>query len=465
MSQTETVSPGEVCSIDMAKQYGFFDPVTYYKSGYSDTMTYNSKIDTPDKKTKLCKPTSDNKKALPLCTIKYGIPYQENPKDQKSCIINECPPTFTPNKQDKTKCEKPPMKNESVSEPVSKMNRCDEKITDWFTIENYHLGNKYQIISDIDGSNAKCMKPCTGGRVPGYTEDPVDGQSAGLYANTELSKCYPKTEYMGGNKYANTGDYCPIAWVHRFGQTRDDIVNSITSNILDIEKKNGTNKVLDRAKTIANTDATEIINKIRSQPIENVTVGYTTNEILAACTTLHTPERVQKAYDICKRIKDNPAAINTYVTDSNQKRVLKQSCQALFCNKMDDLISTLGDGKTAPCFDENDPDLKPLSDQELFKYDEKNNPVIEVNEAPPEIIEPKKAGKGMSFIKYSFGLAIMILVGIPLLFIFIRFCIWFWKTIFKPYILYYILYAWHVITLKSRAEIQERLNKLQSKSL
>lgn len=463
MSQTETVSPGEVCSIDVAKtnKYGaFFDPVKYYKPEYSDTMTY-SKIDTPERTAKLCK-SIDNNRATPLCTIKFGVPYEQNKTNSNLCIINECPPSFTPNKQDKTICEKPPMENQIISEQSPKINHCDERITDWYTIENYHLGNKYQIITNIDGNNPRCMKPCTGGRVPGYTEDPVDGQSAGFYANTELSKCYPKNEYMGGTKYANTGDYCPIAWIYRFGQTKNDIVNSITSNIIDIEKRNGTNYLLNEAKNIANNEADIILADINKASIENVTIGYATNEVLAACSQLHTPERVQKAYDVCSQIKDNPATIETYVKDANKQRVLKQACQALFCNKMDDLISTLGNGKTAPCFPIDDPDLKPFSDKELFKYDQEQNPQIKIDDKPSEIVQPKNGGKGLSILQKAITLGIFILIGVPLLFVFIRFCIWLWRRVIKPTLWKFIIYVKELLLLKSRAEIKEKMDALSA---
>jgi hypothetical protein len=68
----QKVSAGEVCSIDIAKKYGFYDKDHYYTSDYSEVKTY-SEIDEQEgrESNAICKQTDDGNTAYPLCSLVY----------------------------------------------------------------------------------------------------------------------------------------------------------------------------------------------------------------------------------------------------------------------------------------------------------------------------------------------------------------------------------------------------------
>lgn len=450
MASTEKVLAGEVCSIDVAKKYGFDDPQTYYTPDYSDTMTYG-KIDTPDMPARLCKQSKDGSVAYPSCTIIHGVPYTQDKIEPNKCIINECPPNF---KKERDKCMKPTGQNIEGT-IIGKKSRCDEKITDWYMIPNYHLGNKYNMITN-EKKEASCMKPCPPDKIPGYIEDPVDGSSAGVLTNTTLSQCYNKNEYMAG-KYNGTGNFCPIAWVYRLGQTKEDIMSDLTGQIMFLEEKNGTNIYLDEAKKIATKDA-EKINIDRKTLLENVEPSA--DYMLSACTKLHEPSRVRKAYDICKSIHDNPKSINNIVNEKTQQEILRQACNSLFCNENDDLTSTISPGTEALCFK----DIKNLKSKDLLNNDrkiEKDKSTNVENEEEPIITEPKNIDIGINTTKKAMYTGLFIVVALPIIillgYIIYKASVWIWKNIIKRYLWCYIRYTIDLITLKDVSDAKGRL--------
>lgn len=409
MATSETVSAGEVCSIDIAKKYGFYDPETYYTPEYSDTRTYG-RSDTPDRPARVCKQASDGSAAYPVCPIVFGIPYEQDKINPNKCVIQDCPTGLT---KDQDRCTKPSNQQQTAI-PVAKKTHCDEKNTDWYMLPNYHLGNKYNFISQ--GSNTACMKPCPVDRVPGYTEDPVDGSSGGLFTNTEITQCYTKDEYLAG-KYLNTGNFCPISWVYRLGQTKEDIMNDLTDQIMKIEKENGTNMYLDRAKEIAKNRMEEIYTESKKL-LENIEVPE--GAMLSACGKLHTPDRVKKAYGICKGIHDAPASINKILTNKTHQKALVQSCHALFCNDADDLVSMISPGTEALCY----PDPGSISGEQLLANDQqiekKQSSKIDIGEEPT-IKDSKDIEKGYKTMNRTLNLVIKILIYIPLIFMVVFF--------------------------------------------
>jgi hypothetical protein len=381
---TERVSAGEVCSIATAKKKGyytkpFFSKTSYYNSEYSDVRTFSDL----DKQKGLdsnavCKQTEDGKEAYPMCPLVYGMPYVQDQKDPSKCVIdikNFCP-------ADRIRGNKCMRSNIFGPPPVPLNSRCDEKSTDWFSIPNYHLGNRYNFVQQ-DGA-VSCMKPCPGDKVPGYVEDPVDGSAAGLTTNTEVSQCYEKTEYMNG-KYMDTGNFCPAAWVYRLGLNEGALVNEITRGV----NYSGLNKSIKKeAIKKAQSSAKQLYKDNRSM-LENV--EFPTRNMLAACSKLNTPERVKKAYGICKKIYDNPNSIKSMKTP--YRTVLTNACHTMFCNEDDDLVSTLGVGKEPLCFS----NLKKLNadtirdndtDYDMYKG---NSAVLE---KPPQTAYPNKIDSG-----------------------------------------------------------------------
>lgn len=428
MPNTAKVSAGEVCSIDIAKKYGFYDPENYYTIEYSDTRTYGP-LDTADRTAKVCKQTSDGSVAYPACQIVHGTPYEPDKIDPNKCVISECPPGF---QKEQERCIKPSDKQQ-ISIPIGKKTHCDEKIPDWYLIPNYHLGNKYNFISD--GSNTTCMKPCPVDKVPGYIEDPVDGSSAGVLTNTELDQCYNKDEYMGG-KYYRTGNFCPISWVYRLGQTKEDIMTDMTAPITKLENNNGANMYLDKAKEIANSQVDEIYTESKKL-LENVEMP--SGVMLSACTKLHTQERVKKAYGICKNIYDTPNAINTILKDPTQQKVLRQACNALFCNEKDDLVSTISPGTEALCFN----GTGNVSNKELLNNDRtiESDQSTEILTGPEPNIQnqnEKDVERGFSSAKWATYTGIFIVIILPILiiggYILYRVLRWIWIHIINPYL-------------------------------
>lgn len=337
----ERVSAGEVCSIDIAKNYGFFDDNNYYKQNYRDVKTYNTNLDRNQGRdsNEVCTQTPDGKVAYPLCSLVYGIPYEQDPKDMSKCVINLknsgfCPSTNIRDNQ----CKR---SNLLLPTPDPIGNHCDEKLSDWYMIPNYHLGNKYNFIETGSGSTAvsSCMKPCAGDRVPGYVNDPAaDGESAGIMANTKVDRCYTKDEYMSG-KYSDTNNFCPIAWIYRLGQRHEDIVSDL---VKEIKNTSGTNNAYYKTLvSTANQDAADIYVESKKM-LENV--EYTNNAMTAACSQINTPERLKKAYKICAHIKKNPKEFNDVLQNNSQKQVLKQACNALFCDESQDLANSFGKG-------------------------------------------------------------------------------------------------------------------------
>jgi hypothetical protein len=347
------VSAGEVCSITTAKQYGlfytkpFYDKDNYYAEDYNDVKTYNPSLDEKEGRDSnaVCKETQDGKIAYPMCALVHGIPYTQNPTDRSKCVIdinNFCP-------AERVRGGACMRSNVMLPAPVSMKTRCDEKSTDWFMLPNYHLGNKYNFVQQQD--QVKCMKPCPADKVPGYIQDPVDGSSAGISANTEVDRCYDKSEYMSG-KYDGTGNFCPVSWVYRLGLKKEGIIDEMI--------RGRTKQAISKYKPVEN------ITKDADQAfVQSKNVQMPTKEMLAACSQLHTPERVKKAYGICKQIHDTPKSINSIVTNPNHKIVLKQACHAMFCNEDDDLVATIGSNTKPLCFD----DLEDLTNAAIQKND------------------------------------------------------------------------------------------------
>lgn len=355
------ISAGEVCSITTAKQKGlfytgpFFDKNTYYTNGYDDIKTYNTDIDNQDGRDSnaVCQQTPDGKTAYPMCTIVYGVPYTNDPKNPSRCIIdikNFCPAERVQG----TNCIR---SNVMLPPPVAMNTRCDDRNTDWFMIPNYHLGNKYNFVQQ-GNDPSKCMKPCPGEKVPGYLQDPVDGSSAGVFSSTtEVDRCYSKDEYMNG-KYAGTGNFCPVSWVYRLGLKKEELITEIKGT----QKNENITNYKSQQNITADADRMYLESKTM---LENIDMPV--KEALTACSQLNTPERVTKAYNMCHGIYSKPNSINTITRDKNQKIVLKQACHAMFCNEQDDLVSMVGRNKKPLCFR----NLERLSNASIIKNDDK----------------------------------------------------------------------------------------------
>lgn len=379
----------------------FYDKNNYYTDEYNDVKTYNPSLDESEGRDSnaVCKETQDGKIAYPMCALVHGIPYTQDPTDRSKCVIdinNFCP-------AERVRGNTCMRSNVMLPAPVSMKTRCDEKSTDWFMLPNYHLGNKYNFVQQQD--QVKCMKPCPADKVPGYIQDPVDGSSAGISANTEVDKCYDKSEYMSG-KYDGTGNFCPVSWVYRLGLKKEEIID---------EMIRGRNKqAISKYKPVENItkDADQAFVQSKTM-LENVRMP--TKEMLAACSQLNTPDRVRKAYGICQQIHKNQKSISSIVTNPNHKIVLKQACHAMFCNEDDDLAATIGNNAKPLCFD----NLEDLTDSSIRRNNntqEKNSNTNAYIERPPEKRSAERVDKGIQkaskIITLSFLIFILFMLSI-----------------------------------------------------
>lgn len=337
-----SVTPGEICTISAARQYGIYSPKGVLQNAYSDTRTYSSSVVNDRRRPKhLC--TENGSVATKVCSVEYGFGFTSRNSDQ--CIAGtSCPPGFTmSDASDPSRCVKPVIVKES-----NKSTRCDEKWYDWFTVENYHLGNKYDTV------NEKCMKPCPPEQMPMLMVDPVDGKSVNNAAFTDRSKCISKGDYLNG-KYSGESDFCPMTWIHRLGATKD----SLNAEML---KRVGTQTADQnpafRAELNARLedDAEQVLIKCNNY-LENISASSAPTDLACNKSSFQTPERVDQAYQICRKVLDTPDALkSSWVKDGivdeteagTKMEILKQACDQMFCYKNTNLPLLLR--KPSICF-------------------------------------------------------------------------------------------------------------------
>ena len=178
----DTVKSGEVCSIDIAKKLGIFDNTNYYIKGYEQIKTFNTELDNKENRSlELCIQNNVTNTAKASCTMSAGINYISTIKDGKSfCVPVECPTGFKLDSKDPSVCVKP--KNKKL---VSLRTQNQERWYDWFIIPNYHIGNKYNSVNNVN------YAPCKGDTVPMYDKDPVDNEVKSVVEkeNNNIGKC------------------------------------------------------------------------------------------------------------------------------------------------------------------------------------------------------------------------------------------------------------------------------------
>lgn len=390
------ISGGEYCTLARAYALGIYNNQQFASSRniapfspeYADLKTYNEDIDTKDGREKsLCKmvirgsdPATASNEAYPHCIdvkgpgfVKRAVSSDESPYE---CRVYDCPPGFTPTGDF---CSKEPMYKDAL---IDKRSRCDERWYDWFTLPNYHIGNKYH-----EESVGKCYTPCPNNYVPLFAYDPVDGTRMGLFTENKLTQCVPKSEFFGG-KYAGGADYCPLAWIFRlYTCNKDHAKELIQENQEALKVKYGSNMttIFQNAASSANQDAEALHISLQSQKLlENV--PFPKDATLQACNTLNTKERLDKAYMICESLKKEGNLNLTggddagSIINGQRNEVLRQACNAVFCN---DQVGTLDviskdpicfestkqiDPKAAATMSEEKPSQPDYSDNENFLY-------------------------------------------------------------------------------------------------
>ena len=337
----DVVSPGEVCTLETARLLGISDATDYFvkNNEFDDVMTFNETRDGKDgRTTQLCSYTSNATVAYKSCTIEHGLGFARKMSEPSKCITFSCPPGF---ESTGTNCKKP-----LEDFTISKLSRCDERWSDWFIVPNYHLGNKF-----FSPEPGKCYKPCIDYHVPQYAVDPVDESGAGFNAKEKMDRCVARNEYMSG-KYEEGSDYCPLAWIHRLTTVPSTAKEAYLTNlqaVQDAKRSNATpNDYFTQQRDLAQTEA-DTVSKSAHDIIENV--DPPTDAMLQACRTLNTPERLAKAHAVCSRLMDDDTwygeMLENELNESEARRasktkMLKQACNALFCNSADGSNEEIG---------------------------------------------------------------------------------------------------------------------------
>lgn len=341
------VQSGEVCSIDTAKKLGIFDKDNYYIKGYEKIKTFNTLIDNKDNRSlELCNQNDITKTAKPLCTLSSGINYIPSIKNGKNvCTPIECPSGFTVDNTDPSICIKP-----TKTKIVSLNSQNNERWYDWFTIPNYHIGNKYNSLKDVH------YAPCKGDTVPIYDKDPVDNESKGVVNddNTNIGKCLSKEYYFGG-KYANSENYSPLALIKRINtseELREEVAKIRRELLKEGSPTDKLNQMLD--DKYINQEVKEIIKLIDKGVIDNPSSSIkriltpTATEKIAS-KKMHTKERLEEAYNKCYRLQSDETAIyDELVKDGTSRNIAdvkiktaKAACQLLFNEKYDGLHNSI----------------------------------------------------------------------------------------------------------------------------
>lgn len=333
------VSAIEVCTINAAKEKGLFSrEEDYYVNGYSDLKTYNG--DATSSKKELCSQSADGADAFLFCSVEHGnIAYK---RKGNKCVTYSCPTGW----DGVSKCTKP--LEDAI---VSKRSHCDERWYDWYTVPNYHLGNKFQADENVPGT---CYNPCPSDHVPQYKNDPIDGSSFGLASKEALGRCVPRNQYFGG-KYVQGSDFCPLAWVHRIGATPEVLSDMIAKDLEKVKQKAGGDAYVNSEFASLNSAAARdaLAKKLyasTSASVENIEAPAAP-VMQQACRLLQTPERLRTAYDICKVVADDEEQfLNKCMSNGDSEnvadtklKVLKQACNATFCDPNNDASNVIGE--------------------------------------------------------------------------------------------------------------------------
>jgi hypothetical protein len=404
------VSAGEVCSIETAKKLGIFDNTNYYLPQYDTMKTYNDKIDNLENRTnfKLCTVNNLNTNAFPLCTLtpNAGIGFTTKSGYNK-CIASECPPGFEEDENNPTICKKP-----IQYRTYSLKDRNDERWYDWFTVPNYHLGNKF------GSSNNIHYKPCKPDMVPNYAKDIVDNVAKDWSSVDEIDRCINKNTYFAG-KYANTADYCPAAYVKLMGSSRQELVNQYLK--------------LANTENLSQSQLREILaieKVIKSNNTENL--DFPTDEMTAACSKINTNERLEETYQTCQQLMDNENVFMSKFTNESEslrnlrRDITKYNCHNLFCATDTNENNAARIDKDSLCY----PDIAKLKIADTIRqYQEEQR---KKNKNLPSITSNKEKKELMNNIKTLFFRMLGFLVIAIIIFLIYKYGGKVFKRIYHP---------------------------------
>ena len=220
-----SMGTGEKCTYQVAENYNIA------KNNIFD-INIITKSD-QDKINKWPGDEEDSSKEYSLCNKHAGTFYYNCALDKKNiwltkdtdnnCKINE-KIALPPNKLEKNenilsiKKPDPFVAVKNLSNSSSDINiLCNERWYDWFTIPDYHNGNKYS--KELDGDTYKCYKPCNFGSI--ITSDTVN-ESA--FLGDIKNKCINR-DLIDNGRLKNTLLFTPYAIIFLFGLTKNDLID------------------------------------------------------------------------------------------------------------------------------------------------------------------------------------------------------------------------------------------------
>lgn len=375
-----TVSPGEVCSIDIAKRLGIFDAEFYYKPEFISVKKYDGTAEDNARPQRICSVNTFRNESSPLCiTSPNAQPGFTTTKQRgmptNTCQTYSCPPGF---EDQGNSCKKP-----TERRVIALSERVDERWEDWFTIPNYNLGNTF---AKVESTN---YKPCKPGQVPYYAKDPVDGERMDWTSKDALGRCVDKDVYFGG-KYADTSDYCGTPMIKRFGFSLDDMYASFkrahNKEVLSPVEEAYVNTIYELIK--------KEITKVESVNLEN-------ESLQRACNKDVDEKQLEETYDICDQLKNRQEAFeNKFMEDSPEQleaRVLftKYGCHNTFCPSQNYMNKAAAIDRDPICFDDVS---QQMIEESLRKY--KQQLIDNNQELPPITAKPEKE-KFKTTLKYT----------------------------------------------------------------
>lgn len=347
----KNILSGEICTIDTAKEYGIFGKNVYFNNLVESGENIDTLIDnkTSGSNYSLC--SVDKNNAYQNCVLTTKNPWKTMNKTKEYCML---PLNITLPEElkfnEKTNLIEKPLK---IPKFKSKGDFCQEKWYDWFSIPDYHFGNKYYL--QESSNEYKCFKPCEIGTLPKI----VNGKS---------DKCIIRDKFEYGY-YSSTFYYLPVSLILLLGSTKDTLLKK-HEEILTYTRNNFDNIITDYDiyTNIINDDKTknniylDIKRDLRKYiealfyiPFDETNVIPPSNSVQKLSNNILTKDRLKDAYHIAKTYYElstskEPEKLKQYIEWKKQLvdisgfglnsskfykqlLILKKACNVCFDNK------------------------------------------------------------------------------------------------------------------------------------
>jgi hypothetical protein len=240
----KTVQAGEVCTIETAKEYGIFGKTNYFNSiiPKDEKAKIDTHIDNEPKglSYSLCTNNADNTTFYENCVLSTKNPWKSLSTNKEYCVL---PPDIKLPSELHVNTFGQVTKPSVIPFITNKNELCNDRWYDWFTVPDWHLGNRY---FKPDTANGKCYKPCEINTLPAKSED-----------GNIFDRCIHKNYYQFGF-YASSFNYLPIALIVLLGSTKSTLIKYNEYNTLKlIETINGSVPNFDLYQSIKEDTTTQ----------------------------------------------------------------------------------------------------------------------------------------------------------------------------------------------------------------